>query len=159
MHNVKVEDALGASLSYLHAMKMALESCDALGGGGRDYCAFHLLVDSAEAEIIKAQSEFDLTGNMQLTELISGYLVAQKIWEAQFAEDCDKATDSAEWRKYMELSRAIIDFPCSTMMEIQHRARFMLSQENLVDLLANCATDAAVRDFLKSMIAVDNGEN
>lgn len=65
MHNVKVEDALGASLSYLHAMKMALESCDALGGGGRDYCAFQLLVEAAQTEIDKALTAFDRLGEQR----------------------------------------------------------------------------------------------
>ncbi len=62
MHNPEIEDALGASLSFLHALKMAIESCEALGGGGRDYCAFQLLVDSAQAGVSRALNTFDRLG-------------------------------------------------------------------------------------------------
>ncbi|MBB3385516.1 MULTISPECIES: hypothetical protein [unclassified Rhizobium] len=59
MHSVKIEDALGESLSCLHALKMAMESCEVLGGGGRDYCAFHLLADAAQGGISKALAILD----------------------------------------------------------------------------------------------------
>ena len=69
MHSPEIEDALGASLSFLHALKMAIESCNVLGGGGRDYCAFHLLVDSAQAGISRALTKFDqLEDNSQAVE-------------------------------------------------------------------------------------------
>ncbi len=59
MHNPEIEDALGAAHSFLHAIKMATEGCEALGGGGRDYCALQLLVEAAQAEINKALTAFD----------------------------------------------------------------------------------------------------
>lgn len=62
MHNPEIEDALGAAHSFLHALKMAIESCEALGDGGRDYCAFHLLVDSAQVGISRALNTFDRIG-------------------------------------------------------------------------------------------------
>ncbi|NTF43092.1 hypothetical protein [Rhizobium rhizogenes] len=63
MHNPEIEDALGAALSFLHALKLGIDSCDALGGGGRDYCAFHLLVDSAQAGVSRALNIFDGLGD------------------------------------------------------------------------------------------------
>lgn len=62
MHNPEIEDALGAALSFLHALKMGLDSCEALGGGGRDYCAFHQLADSAQATIKEALAALDRIG-------------------------------------------------------------------------------------------------
>lgn len=95
-----------------------------------------------------------------LNELITKYLEAQRVWEAQFDEDEDLAGDSPEWKTYMKQSANIIDYECATMQEVHERARFMLSQENLVDLLANCSTYAAVTDFLKSMTgSVDKSNN
>lgn len=86
-----------------------------------------------------------------LTDLITKYLDAKMVWEAQFDEDDQKAADSPEWVEYMALSGAMIDFRCATMHEIQQRAEFILSDANLVDILANGSSDAALRDFLKSM--------
>lgn len=63
MHNFEIEDALGAAQSYLHALKMAIESCKALGGGGKDYCALHLLADAADDEIKKAFAVWDSIGH------------------------------------------------------------------------------------------------
>ncbi len=63
MHNPEIDDALGATLSFLHALKMAIDSCEALGGGGSDYCAFHLLVDSAQAGVSRALNIFDRMGD------------------------------------------------------------------------------------------------
>ena len=62
MHNPEIEDALGAAHSFLHAIKMATDSGEALGGGGRDYCALQLLAESAQAEINKALTAFDRIG-------------------------------------------------------------------------------------------------
>ncbi|MFJ6328093.1 MULTISPECIES: hypothetical protein [unclassified Rhizobium] len=62
MHNPEIDDALGATLSFLHALKMAIDSCEALGGGGSDYCAFHLLVDAAQANVNEALAVFDRIG-------------------------------------------------------------------------------------------------
>ena len=62
MHNSEIEDALGAADSFLHAMRMGIESCQALKGGGKDYAAFHLLVDAAQAEIKKAFAALDQIG-------------------------------------------------------------------------------------------------
>ncbi len=63
MHNPQIEDALGAAQSFLHALKMAIDSCEALGGGGRDYCALHLLADAANDEIKKAFAVWDSIGD------------------------------------------------------------------------------------------------
>ncbi len=63
MHNPEIEDALGAAHSFLHALKMAIESCNALGGGGRDYCALHLLADAAQGGITKALAVLDSIGD------------------------------------------------------------------------------------------------
>ena len=62
MHSPQIEDALGAAQSFLHALKMAIDSCEALGGGGRDYCALHLLADAANDEIKKAFAVWDSIG-------------------------------------------------------------------------------------------------
>lgn len=59
MHDPEIEDALGAADSFLHALRMGIESCEGLNGGGKDYAAFHLLVDAAQAEINKALAAFD----------------------------------------------------------------------------------------------------
>jgi len=88
-----------------------------------------------------------------LSDLFTRYNETQRVWEAQFDEDCDKASDSPEWRSYMDASCAIIDYRCADMAEIERRATFMLADSNLVDMLANCSTEAAVRDFLSSMVA------
>ncbi len=103
-----------------------------------------------------------------LSDLIARYLAAKAIWEAQFDEDDVKANNSPEWREYMDTSCAIIDFPCRTIRQVQQKARFILTDENLVDMLANCSTTVAVTDFLKSLAghpvenepvdSVDNGE-
>ncbi len=62
MHNPEIENALGAAHSFLHALKMATESCEALGGGGRDYCAFQLLIETAQTEISNALDALDRIG-------------------------------------------------------------------------------------------------
>jgi len=95
-----------------------------------------------------------------LTDLIARYMNAKHIWEAQFDEDCDRAANSPEWRVYMDASSTLIYYRCASMQEISQRAEFMLSEENLIDILAGCSTDAAVRGFLTSMAApVENGGN
>lgn len=53
----KVDDALGAAHSYLHAIKRLAEK--ALDGGGDDYCAIDLMVRDAIREISVAQDVFD----------------------------------------------------------------------------------------------------
>jgi hypothetical protein len=95
-----------------------------------------------------------------LTDLITKYLDAKEVWEAQFDEDDQKAAVSPEWREYMAHSGALIDFRCTTMLEVRQKAEFILSEENLVDILASCSTELAIRDFLKSMVEpVETGEN
>lgn len=98
-----------------------------------------------------------------LTELIKRYLDAERIWEAQFDEDEDKAGDSAEWHDYMAVACQVVDFRCSSMEEISERAAFMLSQDFLIDIIGNSANAGGAKSFLASMIGpVDksnNGEN
>ena len=73
------------------------------------------------------------------------------------------AIRSSEWRRYTFLSGEIAEFRCSTMEEISARARFILSDHNLVGMLATSTTEGAIRGFLASMVlSVDNvdiGEN
>ncbi len=101
-----------------------------------------------------------------LTDLVAQYLDAKKIWEAQFDEDCQNAAISPEWRRYMDLSYAIIDFRCSTLPDIQQKADFVLRDSNLIDM---CASESGVMALLKSIEGqpvengavnnADNGEN
>lgn len=53
----KIDDALGAAQSYLHAIKRLSETV--LGGEGNDYCALDLLADSAIREINTAFAIFE----------------------------------------------------------------------------------------------------
>ncbi|MCZ7480533.1 hypothetical protein [Rhizobium rhizogenes] len=53
----KIDDALGAAHSYLHAIKRLAETV--LGGEGKDYCALDLLADSAIREINTAFEVFE----------------------------------------------------------------------------------------------------
>ncbi|WP_284765395.1 hypothetical protein [Agrobacterium sp. CFBP2214] len=53
----KIDDALGAAQSYLHAITRVAETV--LGGEGNDYCAIDLLADSAIREINTA---FEILG-------------------------------------------------------------------------------------------------
>lgn len=98
-----------------------------------------------------------------LTELIKRYLDAERIWQAQFDEDEDKAGNSAEWHDYMAVACEVVDFRCSSMEEISERAAFILSKDVLVDIIVSSRNDQGVRSFLASMIGpVDksnNGEN
>lgn len=87
-----------------------------------------------------------------LTELIARYKEAKKVWENQFDETDGEDANSVEWRAYMDLSCAIIDFRCSTLLQIQQKAKFILTDANLIDMLASCSTDAAVTDFLRSIV-------
>jgi hypothetical protein len=54
---IKIDDALGAASSYLHAIRLMAEVV--FKGEGKDYCAFDLLVDSTLIEIENAHSAFD----------------------------------------------------------------------------------------------------
>lgn len=96
-----------------------------------------------------------------LTELIARYADAKKVWEAQFDHDCDSAAASPEWRLYMSLSLGIINFPCSTIEQVRQKALLILTDENLIDLIARAPTDRGMMAFLKSMLGspVDSGGN
>lgn len=98
-----------------------------------------------------------------LTELIDRYLEAERTWQTQFDEDEDKAGDTAEWRAYMDVACAIVDFRCSSMGEISERAAFMLSKDLLVDIIVSSRNDQGAKNFLASMIGPveksNNGEN
>lgn len=59
---MKIDDALGAAQSYLHAIKRLAETV--LGGEGKDYCALDLLADSAIREINEA---FRVVDNMEVS--------------------------------------------------------------------------------------------
>lgn len=55
----KFDDATGAAESFIHAMKRVIDT--ALDGGNektKDYCALHLLADSALREITEAYKAF-----------------------------------------------------------------------------------------------------
>ncbi|MEF0939605.1 hypothetical protein [Rhizobium sp. BR 362] len=49
------EDSLGAARSFLHAIKMAAESLS----DNRENCAFQILAEAADKEIINAQNLVD----------------------------------------------------------------------------------------------------
>lgn len=56
----KFDDAAGAAESFIHAMKRLIDT--AFDGGNekpKDYCALHLLADSAIREITEAHKAFD----------------------------------------------------------------------------------------------------
>jgi hypothetical protein len=54
---VKLRDSLGAAESYLRALE--LMACATFDGGGKDYCAYLVIVDAAKAELVAAQSLVD----------------------------------------------------------------------------------------------------
>lgn len=98
-----------------------------------------------------------------LGALIADYQKAQAAWAAKFDEDDREENTRIEWRAYSDAGWAIMGYRCTDLGEISRKAEFISSDENLIDTLANCQTDDAVRDLLASMIApVDksnNGEN
>lgn len=59
-NRTQIDDALGSAQSFIHAMKAIFEQ--AFEGGNKnskDYCALHLLADSAIREINEAHDVFD----------------------------------------------------------------------------------------------------
>jgi len=59
-NRIKVDDALGSAQSYIYAMKSIFEQVFEGGNkGSKDYCALHLLADSAIREIKEAHAVFD----------------------------------------------------------------------------------------------------
>lgn len=53
----KLDDAFGAARSYLHAMRLMVETI--FQGKGDDYCAILTVIDSVETEINDAQELCD----------------------------------------------------------------------------------------------------
>lgn len=54
---VKFRDALGATESYLHAVRMMLQTMKI--EGSRDACALDLILEGASTEVAKAQELVD----------------------------------------------------------------------------------------------------
>ncbi|MGP4691649.1 hypothetical protein [Agrobacterium cavarae] len=86
-------------------------------------------------------------------DLITKYQTARSAWEAKFDEDDSDENCGEEWTVYSDAGWAIIEYRCANLDEISQKASFISSDENLVDTLAHCQSDHAVKSLLASMIA------
>ena len=102
-----------------------------------------------------------------LTDLIARYMDAKNVWEAEFDQDCESASGTPEWRRYMSLTDEILTYRCTSREEHIKKIELIESDGNLLDELGRCSDERKARLFLASFIGgafygyapVDNGEN
>lgn len=174
MHNPEIEDAFGAADGFLHAMRMGIESCKALNGEGKDYAAFHLLVDAAQAEINKAITAFGQMGkegdadtitspSNQTLELLASFQDKDRLYRKMM--DCLKPGDKdpdAEFKAKEDAQYAFLYHPSKSLADVRLKAQVALEDEDVFDSLRNCGlsdNECVLRDFLHSILGeapVDN---
>jgi hypothetical protein len=87
-----------------------------------------------------------------LEALIADYKKAQAAWALKFEEDDSEENTRFEWRAYSDAGWTLMGYRCANLDEISRKAEFISSDENLIDMLASCQTDDAVKALLASMI-------
>lgn len=84
-----------------------------------------------------------------LRELINVYTHAKAAFDA-----ADPDCDEPEWNAYEAAEHAIIIYPCRTLDEVRHKARFFLENSGPFDTIHNCytTTEATLLPFLRSLL-------
>lgn len=84
-----------------------------------------------------------------LETLIAAYHAARAAW---FESDTE-ANGDPEWDAYEAAEDTVLRYPCTTLAEVQEKARFFLDNDSPFDTLRNCqtATEEALRPFLRSL--------
>lgn len=88
--------------------------------------------------------------NTSLAELIDAYRKARAAWDAI---DTDGNCDGPEWDAYYDAEVAVLKFPCSSLADVQSKARFALENRAVYDTLQSCHIEEgdALAVFLRSL--------